>query len=87
MKKGNKIFVLIFLIEIVLFLVSFSSKTCYYSNPCSVPTFLNPLGIQFGVCIEVLEPAQCNIGFNYLIIWLIIFTFITYLIYKVKTKK
>lgn len=89
MKKGTKIFIIVFILEIALLIFgSFSMReTCNYPTPCSVPTFFNPLGIQLGVCIQVLAQAPCNIGLVYQAIWLIIFTSIAYIIYFIKSKK
>jgi len=83
MKKGTKIFILILLIEIALSLIVslFMKGTCNYSTPCSVPSFFNPLGIQFGMCIQVLASAPCNLSLIYLLSWSIIFTGLAYLIY------
>ena len=88
MKKGNKIFILVFLIEIALLLMGrfFIRRICNYPTPCSVPTFLNPLGNQLTICIQMIAQAPCNLGIIYQTIWLIIFTAIAYIIYLIIKK-
>lgn len=83
MKKGTKIFIPILFIEIALSLIVslFMKGICNYSTPCSVPSFFNPLGIQFGACIQVIVSAPCNLSLIYSLNWLIIFTVLAYLIY------
>ena len=89
MRKGNKIFIFIFIIEIILFLIGilFTKGTCNYSTLCSIPTFFNPLGIQFSMCIQVLAQSPCNLGSIYLTTWIIIFTIVAYVIYWIKSRK
>jgi len=87
MKKETKAFLILIFIELVILLaIALFSGKCFYPNPCSVPTFFNPLGVH-DQCIQVLTlPTLCNLRWIYFIEWLITITFVVYLIYFIKSK-
>lgn len=88
MKKVDKIFVGLIIIEVIfLSIIGIFWNTVYWPTPCTTPDFFHPFGREMApgtVCILVVAPTL-----NPLIYWiwyLLILTTITYLIYLAVNK-
>lgn len=80
MKKIDKIFMAIIILELLVFLPSlFFQDSC--ASPCSKPSLLNPLGLDSSeACIEVCVESFYTV--TYVMLYLIIITLIAYSIPK-----
>lgn len=89
MKKRDKIFIALILIETIINIVSFQFEV-NYSTPCEAPSYLKPFIGNINpneLCIQVISEGKPAL--YYLSTDLLIITIISYLIYIIfrKTKK